>query len=511
MARRTDRPRGILRLPLFLLIWSIASVAMWIPAVHALVLNDHPTSRAFLYTGILGVFLVALMGLSLGNRVPRYGMPGQLLSLLAAFVVLPAFLAIPVQESLGNTSFLNAYFDMVSAVTTTGADIYADPDRLPPSVHLWRALVAWMGGLLMWISASAVLAPLSLGGFEVTARGEPGGGSAVPTHMVEADPKRRLVIVAKTLAPVYAGLTLGLWVLLMITGAQPLTGLSHAMSVLATSGISAVGGVENASSGIAGEMVMFLFMFFALSRLTFSNDTVTIGSERLDKDPEFRTGLLIILAMPLLLFLRHWMASFEVSGPDGVLQALRSYWGALFTVMSFLSTTGFESADWDTTRQWSGLETPGMILLGLSVIGGGVATTAGGVKLLRVFALYLNGMREMERLVHPSSISGEGSGNKRLQKNGAFVAWVFFMLFALSLALISIALSAVGSDFEQSLILAIAMLSTTGPLTEIAGNEPLVLTSLAPTAKLILCFAMVLGRLETLAIIALLSPNLWRS
>ncbi|MGR3623094.1 TrkH family potassium uptake protein [Pseudophaeobacter sp.] len=511
MARRTKTSNGLLRLPLFLLIWSIASLAMWIPAVHALVLNDHETSRAFFYTGVLGLFLIALVGLSLGHRVPRYGMPGQLLSLLATFVILPLFLALPVQEGLGNTTFLNAYFDMVSAITTTGADIYPDPDRLPPSMHLWRAIVAWLGGLLMWISASAVLAPLSLGGFEVTARGEPGGGSLVPSHMQEADPKRRLIEVARILTPVYAGLTLMLWVLLMITGDTPLVAIGHAMSVLSTSGISAVGGVENAASGIAGEMVMFLFMFFALSRLTFSHDTVTIGSAGLDKDPEFRTGLLIILAMPVLLFLRHWLAAFELGGPEDVQQALKSLWGALFTVMSFLSTTGFESAHWEATQEWSGLQTPGMILLGLSVIGGGVATTAGGVKLLRVYALYLNGMREMERLVHPSSVSGEGSGNKRIQRNGAFVAWVFFMLFALSLALISIALSAVGSDFEQALILTISTLSTTGPLIDIAGDAPIVLTTLEPAAKVILCFAMVLGRLETLAIIALLSPNLWRS
>lgn len=511
MGHRNKTPNRFLRLPLFLLIWSIASAAMWIPAAHALALNDHATSRAFFYTGILGLFFVALAGLSLGNRVPRYGMPGQLLSLLATFVILPLFLAIPVQESLRNTSFLNAYFDMVSAVTTTGADIYADPGRLPASVHLWRAMVAWLGGLLMWISASAVLAPLSLGGFEVTARGEPGGGSATPSQIQDADPKRRLIEIARTLGPVYAGLTIVLWILLMVTGETPLVGLSHAMSVLATSGISAVGGVENGASGIGGEMVMFLFMFFALSRLTFSDDTVTVGSGRLDKDPEFRTGLLIVVGMPLLLILWHWFNTFEVGAHGEPVQALRSFWGGLFTVMSFLSTTGFESADWQTSREWSGLQTPGMILLGLSVIGGGVATTAGGVKLLRVYALYLNGMREMERLVHPSSVSGEGSGNKRIQRNGAFVAWIFFMLFALSLALVSIALSAVGSDFEHSLILAIATLSTTGPLTEIAGNEPIVLTSLAPAAKFILCFAMVLGRLETLAIIALLSPNFWRS
>jgi trk system potassium uptake protein TrkH len=117
----------------------------------------------------------------------------------------------------------------------------------------------------------------------------------------------------------------------------------------------------------------------------------------------------------------------------------------------------------------------------------------------------------MERLVHPSSVSNEGRGNRRLQKGGAFVAWVFFMLFAVSLAVISIALAAVGADFEQAMILTIATLSTTGPLTEIAGTAPINLIELTAAAKLILCFAMVLGRLETLAIIALMTPNLWRS
>ncbi|MVO14438.1 TrkH family potassium uptake protein [Parasedimentitalea huanghaiensis] len=510
MARKTAPP-GILRLPLFLLIFGIAALAMWVPAIHAVVLDDHPTSRSFFYSGIVGLMLVTFIGLSLSNRVPRYGMLGQLLSLLATFSVLPLFLAVPTHDALQNTSYLNAYFDMVSAITTTGADVFADPGRLPPSVHLWRAQVGWMGGLLMWIAASAVLAPLSLGGFEVTARGEPGRGTETPAHMQQGDPRRRLVIVTQTLVPIYVGLTMALWVLLMMTGEKSLIGLSHAMSVMATSGISAVGGLVNANSGLAGEMVIFLFMFFALSRLTFSTDTATSGHVRLDRDPEFRIGLILVIGVPLLLFLRHWLASFEVSASENLSQAFHSLWGGVFTVMSFLTTTGFESADWAAAQQWSGLGTPGLILLGLAVVGGGVATTAGGVKLLRVYALYLNGMREMERLVHPSSVSGEGAGNKRLQKNGAFVAWVFFMLFALTLALISTSLAALGSDFEQALVLAIAALSTTGPLIEVASETSISLALLAPSAKLVLCLAMVLGRLETLAIIALLTPNLWRN
>jgi len=318
-------------------------------------------------------------------------------------------------------------------------------------------------------------------------------------------------MVTKALVPIYVGLTLALWVLLMMTGERSLAALSHSMSVLATSGISAVGGVENANSGLAGEMIMFLFMFFALSRLTFSTDTAGTGYVRLDKDPEFRVGLILVSGVSLLLFFRHWLAALEVSSTENLPQALHSLWGTVFTVMSFLTTTGFESADWVAAQQWSGLGTSGLILTGLALVGGGVATTAGGVKLLRVYALYLNGLREMERLVHPSSVSGEGAGNKRLQKNGAFVAWVFFMLFALSLAVVSSSLAALGSDFEQALVMAIAALSTTGPLIHVAGETTISLAQLAPSAKLVLCLAMVLGRLETLAIIALLTPNLWRN
>lgn len=506
----TNKPGVIARLPLFLLIWGLASASMYVPAVYALVRNNHPPSQSFFYSGTLGLICVVLIGLALGDRRPRYGNLGQLLSLLTTFAVLPLFLAVPLHDALKTTSFLNTYFDMVSAITTTGANVFDDPSRLSPSLHLWRAQVGWMGGLLMWVAASAILAPLSLGGFEVTARGEPGRSTGASSQMQQADPRSRLVRITGILAPVYVGLTIVVWVLLMIAGENSLTGLSHAMSVMATSGISPVGGLTEAKSGVTGELILFLFMFFALSRLTFSSDTAMRGHARLDKDPEFRIALLLILGLPILLFVRHWLAAIDVNAVESTVPALRAFWGAMFTVMSFLTTTGFESADWSEARQWSGLGTPGLILMGLALIGGGVATTAGGVKLLRVYALYLNGLREMERLVHPSSVSSMGGGAHRIQKNGAFVAWVFFMLFALSLAGISMLLAMLGVSFEQALVLSIATLSTTGPLIDVASDTPIRLVELGAWAKGVLCFAMVLGRLETLAIIALFTPDLWR-
>ncbi|MEY8842086.1 potassium transporter TrkG, partial [Cribrihabitans sp. XS_ASV171] len=363
---------------------------------------------------------------------------------------------------------------------------------------------------LMWIAASAILAPLSLGGFEVTARGEPGRAVFAMIQSEKVDPRGRLLRVARALTPIYAMLTGVICVLLLISGEKGLTAICHAMSVMATSGISPVGGIGGSTAGITGEAILFLFMFFALSRLTFSSDTVNRGYARLDKDPEFRIGLMIVLGVPLLLFLRHWLAAYDVDASADLGAALRALWGSVFTVMSFLSTTGFESTDWDEAQQWSGLGAPGLILLGLAMIGGGVATTAGGVKLLRVFALYLNGLREMERLIHPNSVSGEGAGNRRIQRDGAFIAWVFFMLFALSFAGISLLLAALGAGFEQALILSIATLTTTGPLIEVAGDLAIRLVDLGPWAKLVMCAAMVIGRLETLAIIALFTPALWR-
>ncbi|MGD9864787.1 MAG: potassium transporter TrkG, partial [Pseudodonghicola sp.] len=301
------------------------------------------------------------------------------------------------------------------------------------------------------------------------------------------------------------------WVALLIAGEESLTALCHAMSVMATSGISPVGGMAGSQAGIAGEALLFLFMFFALSRLTFSTDTSTTRQAKLDKDPEFRTGLLIIMGVPVLLFLRHWLAALEIQPLADPMLALEALWGALFTVTSFLTTTGFESVYWDEARAWSGLGTPGLILAGLAVIGGGVATTAGGVKLLRVYALYLNGLREMERLVHPSSVSGQGGGDRRIQKNGAFIAWVSFMMFALSLTLVCVILGALGLSFDQAIVLSIAALSTTGPLIHVAADTPIHLAELSGWAKGVLCATMVLGRLETLAIIALITPDLWRN
>ena len=118
--------------------------------------------------------------------------------------------------------------------------------------------------------------------------------------------------------------------------------------------------------------------------------------------------------------------------------------------------------------------------------------------------------REMERLIHPHSVGGAGMRARKLRSEGAHVAWVFFMLFAMSIAVIVAALTLVGIGFDPALILTIAALSTTGPLAQFAGEAPVRFAELGYDAKVILGCAMVLGRVEALAVLALLAPGQWR-
>ena len=504
--------KTLLQLPLFLLLFGVFSASMIVPAIYGVSAREHEASRAFFYSGLLGLVTFCLIAVAHAGRAPRHGALGPLMSLFSAFVFLPIVLAIPFVEALPTTRFVNAYFEMVSAITTTGSTMFDDPARLSRTLHLWRAQVGWMGGLLMWIAASAILAPLHLGGFEVTSQAEPGrrdmssGSQRGPINH-----RARLLRVTGALLPIYLSLTLLLWLLLLFGGEDPFVAINHAMSVMATSGISPIGGMENAAVGITGEAVMVLFMFFALSRLTFSQDTMIATHGGLLTDPEFRIGLILIIGVPLVIFGRHWIAAYDVAEFENFTQAGYALWGAVFTTTSFLTTTGFVSEHWVQAQSWSGLGTPGIILMGLALIGGGVATTAGGVKLLRVFALYQNGVREMERLVHPSSVSGAGPVGRRLQSNGAFIAWIFFMLFALSLAAVTLLLALSGATFAEALVMSVSALSTTGPLMNYGMEDPIALIELSLPAKAILSGAMVLGRLETLAIIALLTPDLWRA
>lgn len=395
---------------------------------------------------------------------------------------------------------------MLSSLTTTGATLVNDPLSIAEPLHLWRALVSWMGGFFVLIIALSVMEPMNLGGFEIRSMviGSDGGTGSYGS----TDPAERIEKYVVKIGPIYVAVTFALMMLLFLSGDRAYVASIHAMSIISTSGISPIGGTLNSESGRIGEIFMVFFLLFAVSNRSFQ--TIGAGNWRwVMRDVEVRLMLIAVIGVPAMLFIRHWIASFEVSTQEDIVAAFAALWGSIFTVMSFLTTTGFESADWQTAQNWSGLSTPGVVFLALAVMGGGVATTAGGVKLLRVYALYKHGLREMERLVHPSSVGGAGMAARRFRREGAFIAWIFFMLFLVGIATIMLGLSLVDVSFNEAIALSIAAVTNTGPAAGIL-NSGLRYTDIGTYGQMILCVGMIFGRVEVLALIALFNPNYWR-
>jgi len=320
----------------------------------------------------------------------------------------------------------------------------------------------------------------------------------------------RLTSFTQQLLPVYFALTMCLWLTLTILGDSAFVALCHSMSVMSTSGISPIGGISNAGTGFIGEVVIVGFLVLALSRRTFSEQAVRSGEKSLILDPEIRVALTVISSVTLFLFVRHWYAVYGVDGIWNIERAFTAAWGGLFMTISFMTTAGFESVQWQNARAWSALQAPGVLLAGLAIFGGGIATTAGGVKLLRVYALARHQEREISKLTSPNSVGGAGKDARRIRREGAQVAWVSLMVFVLSIAAVMIALSLFGRSFEDSAIFSIAALTTTGPMAQLAADTPLSYANLAGGEKLILSATMIMGRLELLALIALLNPDFWR-
>ena len=495
-----------LRYPLFALILMISGLSMVVPGLYAAKIGNYPVMQVFFASAILTIVLGMIIGISLMNRRPKISARSHLTTVLLSYTVLPAFLAYPFMELVPAADFVRAYFEMLSSLTTTGATLINDPASIAAPLHLWRATVGWMGGLMILIIAFSIMEPMNLGGFEI--RSLVSGTGIGAASYSAADPSERIIRNLMTLGPIYVLVTFILAMLLISTGERSFVASVHAMSVISTSGISATGGLENASSGRLGEMIICLFFVFALSHRAFLTLTGDLRTGWIKRDVELRLAGLFLIVVPALLFVRHWTASLEF-GDSETMSIVGAIWGSFFTTFSFLTTTGFVSADWNAAQIWSGLETPGIILLALAVTGGGIATTAGGVKLLRIYALYRHGLREMERLVHPSSVGGAGMAARRFRREGAYIAWMFLMLFLIGMGVIMIALTALGTSFEHSIAFAVAAVTNTGPAAHMF--DPLIFFSeLNDLSLLIVSVAMIFGRVEVLLLIAVLNPAYWR-
>ncbi len=505
--------------PVFGLALIALAALMAAPAALAFAEGDARGASAFGYSALVTLAAGFLLSLAMRRRADGREAPasGEFLTLLAILALCPLAAAAPVAAAAPALAFEAAYFEMVSMITTTGATVFDRLGETSGAIRLWRVLVAGFGGFIALVMAWALLAPRSLGGFEV--RGDQGRSAAI--GRLAGDPVwaggrpveaagDRLSAAIRSVAPVYAGLIAALSLIFSALGHAPMQAFAGAVGLMSTSGVRVTDGPAFATSGFAGEAVAAVALILAVTRHTYGGTgrpPFEFGAMR--TDPELRLLAAVVLTVTIWFHLRHWLGALDLAAGAEQGDAFRAFWGALFTTLSFATTTGYHSADWEAARAWSGLGNPALILLGLAIMGGGVATTAGGVKLLRAYALYRHGARELERLVRPSSIQGAKEGRRGLRREGAQIAWVFVMLFIIALAFAMLGVSLTGLAFEPGLAASVAAITNTGPLfpTMTGGSW---LTSLKPEARGVLVVAMIVGRVEILALIAMMNAESWR-
>ena len=495
-------------MPLFFQVFAIACSLMVILALYGFSIEAYREARVFLYSGLTGFLIFSLINLATSNRNLKESGLLQLISLLLMFVFLPVFLALPTWIILQESSFLDVYVDAVGAFTTTGLPVFEN-DLLSKPILLWRALIAWFGGGLILIVAFLIFLPTSRGGFDVFSN-----------KNINSNLKRKLTLnersttlkkLSKKLIPIYLSLTFILWCLLTSLGTDGYTSLIRAFSILSTSGISGPEKFGSDGAGFFGELVIVIFLFFALSHNIFNSLNRKKNIKNIIFNKEIRLGLLTLILVTFILTLKNISQnSYLFKFDESFVSGLKIIWGNFFTTFSFMTTNGYVSSYWGETSPHEGMNYVNIILLGLCLFGGGIATTAGGIKLLRISVLFSAFSNETGKLLNPSSIAGSNINLKSLEIS-VFMAWIFFMLFIVSLALITISLAMFGLLFEEALVIAVATLTTTGPLIELVDVGPSLFVELSYFSKLTLVISMILGRLEILVALSILIYALRRS
>lgn len=445
-------------------------------------------AQAFLYT--IGILLVIGLPAWLfakpreGNLRAREGF----VTVALAWLLLGAFGALPFVLSGVIPNYVDALFETVSGLTTTGATVMTALEKKPRGLMFWRSFTHWIGGMGVLVLTLALL-PKMTGRTSHLARAESPGPSFSKIVPKMGDS-------AKILYIIYAVLTVFNWIALLFAGMSPYDAAIHAMGTAGTGGFSnysmSVGHFNSAAVDLVttGFMVLFGVNFALFYRV------LTGGWRDVFKSEELKWYLGIFGASTVLISL------IILPQYGNVFTALR--YGS-FQVSTIMSTTGYATADFNLWPQAAK-----MLLVLLMFVGASAGSTAGGIKVVRMALLLKLGRREIRHAFQPRKVQvvrfeGKGVEDSLLGQVAAFFS-VYVLLILLGAFLISLE----GLyDFETNLTAAITCVSNVGPGMGAVGPMGN-FAGYGPFAKIVLTVLMLCGRLELFPILALFHPAIWR-
>jgi len=462
-----------------------------IPVVTALIYGDSTMLLDFLlamvWTAAAGVLMWMLTRRHKGELSIRHGY----LLVVGMWTAMPAFATIPLLLMIPGLSLTDAYFETMSAMTTTGATVLTGLDNLPPAINVWRHELQWLGGLGIIVLAVAVLPLLGIGGRQLFKAETPG-------PMKESALTPRIADTARNLWVVYVAITLVCIGALKWAGMNWLDAVCHAFSAMGLGGFS----THDASVGYFDspliEFVLIVFMLLAV--MNFATHFLAWRGKSLrtylrDAEAVASVGLILVSCVGIALFL--WWNNVY---PD-FLTALRH---ASFNLVSIATDSGYASVDF---AQWP-IFAP-MWMLFLACICASSGSTGGGIKMIRTLVLVKQAGREFLRLLHPAVVNPMKIGGHVIANNIVFSVLGFIFLYFMTIATLTFVLLISGMDFISGFTAVLASVNNIGPGLGTVGPSGN-FQGLTDFQTWVCTFGMLVGRLEIFTVLILFTPHFWR-
>ena len=467
----------------------VFSTSMLVPIVFAAIYQENTLPMFFLAFTI--TMIVGFL-----SWLPARNMKGEIrirdgfIITVLFWLVLSTFGALPFalsQET--NLSFIDALFESISGLTTTGATVFTNLEDLPKSILYYRQQLQWLGGIGIVVIAVSILPMIGVGGMQIYKAETPG-----PIKDTKLTP--RIAETANALFKIYVFLTVACALAYWAAGMSWFDALSHSFSTISIGGFStydeSLGHFDN------NAVLTIASIFMVVSGLNFALHYTAWHARSIKSyisDPEARLFVLVILFG--ILVTTYFLYTTASMPNEDILFV------GVFQLISILTTTGFTTTEF---HLWPSF-LPFFLIL-LSFFGACAGSTGGGIKMGRILIMSQQVVREIYRLIHPNAVLPIKTKKHKIPERVTDGIWAFFGIYFFIFYVMVLLLLANNLDYITAWSATAASFNNLGPgLGAVAENY----ADLNAMSKAILCSGMLLGRLEVFTLLVVLSPTFWRN
>ena len=467
----------------------VFSTSMLVPIIFATIYQENTLPMFFLAFTI--TMIVGFL-----SWLPARNMKGEIrirdgfIITVLFWLVLSTFGALPFALSEEtNLSFIDALFESISGLTTTGATVFTNLEDLPKSILYYRQQLQWLGGIGIVVIAVSILPMIGVGGMQIYKAETPG-----PIKDTKLTP--RIAETANALFKIYVFLTVVCAIAYWVAGMSWFDALSHSFSTISIGGFS----TYDESLGHFGNNAVLTIasIFMVVSGLNFALHYTAWHARSIKSyisDPEARLFVLVILFG--ILVTTYFLYTTASMPNEDILFV------GVFQLISILTTTGFTTTEF---HLWPSF-LPFFLIL-LSFFGACAGSTGGGIKMGRILIMSQQVVREIYRLIHPNAVLPIKTKKHKIPERVTDGIWAFFGIYFFIFYVLVLLLLANNLDYITAWSATAASFNNLGPgLGAVAENY----ADLNAMSKAILCSGMLLGRLEVFTLLVVLSPTFWRN